>query len=185
MAGGYVGRYLKINLTSGEIKSVPLNEKDTALFLGGSGLAARWIAADVAAGPDPLGPGNPLVIVTGPAAGTPTPTSNRFAAAARSPLTRLWGEGDCGGRWASALKGAGFDGSGSPGSPNSRSTCTSKTARQSCATPEPCGASTPMTWTWADRPFASVPRRSEACSLGPLCTTAALAGRSAARAWAR
>lgn len=110
MTGGYVGRYLKVDLTGGDIQSLPLNDRDCELFLGGSGLAARWIAADVAAGPDPLGPENPLVLVTGPAAGTPTPTSNRFAAAARSPLTRLWGEGDCGGRWASALKSAGFDG---------------------------------------------------------------------------
>jgi len=109
MAGGYTGRYLQVDLTTGRITVQALDEKDAERFVGGSGLAARLLAQAVAAGPDPLGPQNPLVFTTGPLAGTPAPTSNRFTAAARSPLTLLWGEGDCGGRWASALKGAGFD----------------------------------------------------------------------------
>jgi aldehyde:ferredoxin oxidoreductase len=109
MAGGYVGRYLQVDLTAGQIKVQPLDERDATRFVGGSGLAARMLAPAVAAGPDPLGPENPLIFTTGPLAGTPAPTSNRFTAAARSPLTRLWGEGDCGGRWASALKAAGLD----------------------------------------------------------------------------
>jgi aldehyde:ferredoxin oxidoreductase len=109
MAGGYTRRYLQVDLTTGHITARPLDESDAARFVGGSGLAARMLAQAVAAGPDPLGPENPLVFTTGPLAGTPAPTSNRFTSAARSPLTQLWGEGDCGGRWASALKGAGFD----------------------------------------------------------------------------
>jgi len=109
MSGGYSGRWLHVDLSGGTITAYPLDERDAGRFVGGSGLAARLIGQQVAAGPDPLGPGNPLVFTTGPLAGTPAPTSNRFTAAARSPLTMLWGEGDCGGRWASALKGAGFD----------------------------------------------------------------------------
>jgi aldehyde:ferredoxin oxidoreductase len=109
MAGGYVGRYLHVDLSTGRITAHPLDEQAAERFVGGSGLAACLLARAVASGPDPLGPDNPLAFTTGPLAGTPTPTSNRFTAAARSPLTQLWGEGDCGGRWASALKGAGFD----------------------------------------------------------------------------
>jgi aldehyde:ferredoxin oxidoreductase len=48
--------------------------------------------------------------MAGPFTGTPVPASNRFAVAARSPLTGIWGEADCGGRWGGALKGAGYDG---------------------------------------------------------------------------
>ncbi|MDI7275736.1 MAG: aldehyde ferredoxin oxidoreductase family protein, partial [Anaerolineae bacterium] len=102
-------RWLHVDLSTGSIRTLPLDERDALRFVGGSGLAARMLACEVAAGPDPFGPANPLVFTTGPLAGTPAPTSNRFTAAARSPLTLLWGEGDCGGRWASALKGAGFD----------------------------------------------------------------------------
>ena len=109
MPGGYIGRWLHFDLTTGQMAAHPLDERDCARFVGGSGLAARVLAERVAAGPEPLGPDNPLVFTTGPLAGTPAPTSDRFTAAARSPLTLLWGEGDCGGRWASALKGAGFD----------------------------------------------------------------------------
>jgi len=109
MAGGYIGRYLQVDLTIGRITTRALDERDAERFVGGSGLAARLLAQAVAAGPDPLGPDNPLVFTTGPLAGTLAPTSNRFTAAARSPLTRLWGEGDCGGHWAFALKSAGFD----------------------------------------------------------------------------
>jgi aldehyde:ferredoxin oxidoreductase len=109
MHGGYVGRWLHVELSEGRITAYPLDESDAERFVGGSGLAARLVGAQVAEGPDPLGPANPLVFTTGPLAGTPAPTSNRFTAAARSPLTMLWGEGDCGGRWASALKAAGYD----------------------------------------------------------------------------
>ncbi len=109
MAGGHIGRYLQVDLTTGRISAHALDERDAERFVGGSGLAARLLSRAVSAGPDPLGPDNPLAFTTGPLAGTPAPFSNRFTAAARSPLTLLWGEGDCGGHWASALKSAGYD----------------------------------------------------------------------------
>jgi aldehyde:ferredoxin oxidoreductase len=109
MTSGYMGRWLEADLSSQNISVRSLDTTDAERFVGGSGLAARLIGADVASGPDPFGPENPLIFTTGPMAGTPVPTSDRFTAAARSPLTTLWGEGDCGGRWASALKASGFD----------------------------------------------------------------------------
>ena len=109
MIDGYMGRWLHVDLSSGSITTNPLDPDDAQRFLGGSGLAARLLADRLATEPDPLGPENALGFTTGPMAGTPAPTSDRFTAAGRSPLTMLWGEGDCGGRWASALKGAGFD----------------------------------------------------------------------------
>jgi aldehyde:ferredoxin oxidoreductase len=107
--GGYIGKWLEVDLSTGKMTTHALEEDDCLRFVGGSGLAARLIGREVAAGPEPFSPANPLVFTTGPLGGTPTPTSNRFTAAARSPLTMLWGEGDCGGRYASALKGSGFD----------------------------------------------------------------------------
>jgi aldehyde:ferredoxin oxidoreductase len=109
MIGGYMGRWLHVDLCTGHIEIHSLDEGVLRRFVGGSGLAAYFLAEMVAAGPDPLAPENPLVFTTGPLAGTPVPASDRFTVAARSPLTTLWGEGDCGGRWASALKAAGFD----------------------------------------------------------------------------
>jgi aldehyde:ferredoxin oxidoreductase len=109
MSGGYVGRWLEVDLTTGKMTRHALDERDAERFIGGSGLAARLLGEQVAAGPEPLGPDNPLYFGAGPLSGTAAPTSNRFTVAARSPLTRLWGESDCGGRWGAALKGAGFD----------------------------------------------------------------------------
>jgi aldehyde:ferredoxin oxidoreductase len=37
------------------------------------------------------------------------PLSNRFGVCARSPLTGVWGEAECGGHWANDLKKAGYD----------------------------------------------------------------------------
>jgi len=48
--------------------------------------------------------------MTGPISGSLIPGSSRFAVAARSPLTGIWGEGSCGGNFAPALKRTGYDG---------------------------------------------------------------------------
>jgi aldehyde:ferredoxin oxidoreductase len=50
-----------------------------------------------------------MVWGTGPFAGTAVPLSNRFGVCARSPLTGIWGEAECGGHWANDLKKSGFD----------------------------------------------------------------------------
>jgi len=110
MAHGYHGRILRVNLTSGGLQDEPLPEARARLYLGGSGLAARYLYDETDACTDPLGPENLLCFMVGPFTGTPVPASNRFAVAARSPLTGIWGETDCGGRWGGALKSAGYDG---------------------------------------------------------------------------
>jgi aldehyde:ferredoxin oxidoreductase len=108
---GYAGKILEVDLTTGSISTSELDEKDCREFLGGSGLAAK-IYLDRFPGPDvdPLGPENLLIFLTGPWTGTRVPGGNRFAVAARSPLTGSWGEASCGGYWGPELKAAGWDG---------------------------------------------------------------------------
>ena len=110
MAHGYYGKTLRVNLTTGELRDEPLPEALARLCLGGSGLAARYLYDETDASTDPLGPDNLLCFMAGPFVATPVPASNRFAVAARSPLTGIWGEADCGGHWGGALKSAGYDG---------------------------------------------------------------------------
>ncbi len=110
MPDGYCGTILRVNLTEGKVSRQSLEEGLLRQYIGGSGLAARFLYDETTAETDPLGPDNVLAFMTGPMVGTRVPTSNRFAAAARSPLTGLWGESDCGGRWGGELKRAGFDG---------------------------------------------------------------------------
>ncbi len=110
--GGFTGRFLKVDLTTGQIH---LHEPDTALYrdyLGGSALAARLYANMLGESepPEPLDAASPLIFAAGPLTGSFFPGSGRFSVAARSPLTGIWGECNCGGAFGPALKLAGYDG---------------------------------------------------------------------------
>lgn len=110
---GYQGKVLEVNLTTGQLGTLPLDEKTCRDFVGGSGIAARLFFARAGkrvGALDPLGPGNPLIFMTGPLVGTPVPSTGRMTASARSPLTGIWGESSVGGFFGAELKFAGYDG---------------------------------------------------------------------------
>jgi len=107
---GYLGKILHVNLTTGEIAREELEESYARAFVGGSGLAARYIYDLTDSGTDPLGPENPLVFMTGPLVGTQAPSCGRYVICARSPQTGLWGESNVGGFVGPHLRFAGYDG---------------------------------------------------------------------------
>jgi len=107
---GYTGKLLFVNLTTGEIETQELNREYAAQYLGGSGLAARYLYEWLEASTDPLGSDTPLVFMNGPLDGTGAPSSGRFAVCARSPQTGLWGEAIAGNFFGPELKFAGYDG---------------------------------------------------------------------------
>ncbi len=107
---GYLGRLLFVDLTTGHMRDEPLNMAYAHQFIGNSGLAARYLYDMVDAGTDPLGPDNPLIMMTGPLTGTRTPSASRHAFVARSPLTGLLGEANVGGFTGAELRRAGYDG---------------------------------------------------------------------------
>lgn len=107
---GYMGKLLRVDLSTGILWEEPLNETYARLFLGGSGLGARYLADLAGPDTDPLGPDNPLIFMTGPLVGTTTPAAGRFAVVARSPATGLTGEANSGGYWGPELRRAGYDG---------------------------------------------------------------------------
>ncbi|MGE5577721.1 MAG: aldehyde ferredoxin oxidoreductase family protein [Syntrophothermus sp.] len=110
---GYQGKILQVNLTSGQIDAVALDEKTRRDFAGGSGIAAKLffdrIGKQISV-LDPIGPDNPLIFMTGPLVGTPVPSTGRMTASAKSPLTGIWGESSVGGFFGAELKFAGYDG---------------------------------------------------------------------------
>ncbi len=118
--GGYAGALLYVDLSGGEIRSEPLDPEFARRHLGGQGFGTRLFLDHLLAGcadsagrvvlPDPLGPDNPFMLMTGPLTGAAMHATARWTVGARSPLTGLWGEANVGGFFGAELKAAGYDG---------------------------------------------------------------------------
>ncbi len=107
---GYCGRILKIDLSSGESGVIALDEKDAKEFIGGAGLAVKLHYKMRTFEVDPLSPDNRLMIMTGPLTASKIPGTSRVEFCAKSPLTGIWGESNSGGKLATYIKYAGWDG---------------------------------------------------------------------------
>jgi aldehyde:ferredoxin oxidoreductase len=107
---GYMGKILKVNLSGSKISEEIPAEETYKMFLGGSGLATKYLFDEVPKGADPLGPDNALIFMTGPLTGTESPSAGRYSVVSKSPLTGFWGEANSGGNWGVYLKGSGVDG---------------------------------------------------------------------------
>lgn len=109
MAGGYMGKFLFVDLSSGKIREDVPDEKLLRDFLGGYGIGARILYSNQRGGVDSLGPENILGYTAGPLTGTPTPSGTRYTVVAKSPLTGTWGDANSGGTFGPKFKAAGFD----------------------------------------------------------------------------
>ena len=109
MIGGYVGKILFVDLSTGTINEEALEENMCSDFIGGYGIGARILYTRQNAGIDTLGPENTLGLTTGPFTGTLVPTAARYGAVGKSPLTGGWGDANSGGAFGPYLKFAGFD----------------------------------------------------------------------------
>jgi aldehyde:ferredoxin oxidoreductase len=109
MSGGYTGKILFVDLSTGLIEEEVLSEQMCRDFIGGYGIGARVLYSRQKAGVDALGHENILGFVTGPLTGTLVPTGTRFTVVAKSPLTGGWGDANSGGYFGPYLKFAGFD----------------------------------------------------------------------------
>lgn len=106
----YTGKILRVNLSTGRAETEALNEQWARDYLGGKGLAIKYLYELLEPGVDPLSPGNKLVLMTGPLAGTIAPNTGKLAVAARSPATGTILDCSIGGSFAPELKYAGYDG---------------------------------------------------------------------------
>jgi aldehyde:ferredoxin oxidoreductase len=106
---GLAGVVLNVDLTTGAVDKSPLPEALTRLYLGGTGLAARYLYDRVPPNADPLGPSNVLVLAPGLLNGFPVPTGGKVLFCAKSPLTGTIAEAVMGARLGGELKRAGYD----------------------------------------------------------------------------
>jgi aldehyde:ferredoxin oxidoreductase len=110
MTGGYMGKLLFVDLSTGVIKEEALDDNMSRDFIGGYGIGARILYSRQKAGVDPLGPDNIVGFMTGPLTGTSAATGARYQVVAKSPLTGGWGDANSGGDFGPYLKFAGYDG---------------------------------------------------------------------------
>jgi aldehyde:ferredoxin oxidoreductase len=108
-AGGYFGRALVVDASTGTSEVLPLPDELLRAYIGGAGLGA-WLMHHLGpTGADPLAPEAPLAYVFSPLVGTPLTTSAKFAVVAKSPLTGLLTDALASSHFAIAGKLTGYD----------------------------------------------------------------------------
>ncbi|MFQ5830539.1 MAG: aldehyde ferredoxin oxidoreductase family protein [Candidatus Methylomirabilia bacterium] len=110
MAFEMTAKLLHVDLTTRQTRTEEIPPAILRKHLGGGALASYLLLRDMTAGVDPLGPGNILVFTTSVINGLSLSGTNRYTAAAKSPLTGGYGEAEAGGWWGPELRAAGYEG---------------------------------------------------------------------------
>jgi len=106
---GMNNKGLIVDLSSSEIKEFEIESSERELYLGGKGLGIKYLYDNLDLSVDPLKPENIVAFYAGVMMGTGAPNSGRFAAVAKSPLTKLITSSSSGGPFGIAMKRAGYD----------------------------------------------------------------------------
>ncbi len=107
---GNWGKFLRVNLSTGEVKVEEYDEELAKKWLGSRGLAIYFLLRDMDPKVDPLSPENMLIITPGPLSGTSAPTGGRYNVVTKSPQTGFITMANSGGYFGAELKFAGWDG---------------------------------------------------------------------------
>jgi aldehyde:ferredoxin oxidoreductase len=105
----WAGKILRVNLSTGECRSEPLNITWAKDYLGSRGLATKYFTEEVDAKVDPLSVDNKIIWATGPLTGTMASTGGRYTVVTKGPLTGAIACSNSGGYWGAELKFAGWD----------------------------------------------------------------------------
>jgi aldehyde:ferredoxin oxidoreductase len=108
-AGGYFGRALITDASTGTAETLELPDDVLRAYIGGAGLGTWLMHRLGAPEADPLSAEAPLAYVFSPLVGTPLTTSAKFAVVARSPLTGMLTDALASSHFAIAGKLTGYD----------------------------------------------------------------------------
>ena len=109
--GGWTGKNLRVDLTTGRIATEPSIELGQR-YIGARGVAARIAWDEIPPGTMPFDAENRLIIGVGPLTGTSAPNSSRTTICSLSPQAypyEWFSYSSIGGFWGPMLKYAGYD----------------------------------------------------------------------------
>ncbi|MDE2728586.1 MAG: aldehyde ferredoxin oxidoreductase, partial [Gemmatimonadota bacterium] len=109
MTHGWAGHILRVDLSRGKATKEPLRLDWAEEYIGGRGLAARYLYEEMDPSVDALGPDNKLILATGPLTGTNASCGARYMVVTKGPLTGAITTSNSGGHWGPELKFAGYD----------------------------------------------------------------------------
>ncbi|MBR3241522.1 MAG: aldehyde ferredoxin oxidoreductase family protein [Parasporobacterium sp.] len=106
---GYMGKVLKIDLSTRTHELFPWTDEDRRRTIGGKIMAADILFQHIYPGLKAFDADNWIVITTGPLTGSGCPNTSRFNISTISPLTNILTSSNCGGKFGLSLKRAGYD----------------------------------------------------------------------------
>ena len=106
---GLTGKLLRVNLSIGNVVNEDIPSQDIMTFIGGRGLAIKYLYDELASGTDPLGEDNKLILCNGVLAGTTVQSASRWLSITKSPLTGCYARSSGGADFGAWLKFAGYD----------------------------------------------------------------------------
>ncbi|MDP2968911.1 MAG: aldehyde ferredoxin oxidoreductase family protein [Deltaproteobacteria bacterium] len=109
MLYGYAGKMLRVDLSTGMVKTEKLDSDFALRTIGGRGMNSRRLFLELKKDVDPLSPENLLILGVGPLTGSYLTASAYFTFTAKSPLTGILGDSSAGGHFGPELKQAGYD----------------------------------------------------------------------------
>ena len=94
---GWMGKILRIDLSTGSIRHEPLSEELRHDFVGGRGINSKLLYESTGRDAHPFSPENALIFGASPLSGTTAPSTPRCTVTAKSPLTGILGDANSGG----------------------------------------------------------------------------------------
>ena len=106
---GWIGKILRVDLSNSSFAVEDLDPDMAKDYVGGRGLAEKYLVDEVDPTVDPLSEDNKLIFATGPLTGTGLIASSRYMVVTKSPLNNCIACSNSGGYFGPEIKYAGYD----------------------------------------------------------------------------
>ncbi|MFC2012340.1 aldehyde ferredoxin oxidoreductase N-terminal domain-containing protein, partial [Chloroflexota bacterium] len=83
---GWAGNILRVNLTQADCSVEPLDPDLAESYIGGRGLATKYLFDEIDPEVDALSPENKLILAVGPLTATGIAATSRYMSVTKSPL---------------------------------------------------------------------------------------------------